>query len=1011
MNQAGKVTGEFTKLTAQSGKAIVDVTHRHVTNEKAVGKASKANLLMNEGMVTGQGVIAKHSKGLGDLGLRALATIPIWQAMRIAMAGVFGVIPAGIKQIVDLDTAIRRGFSVLDTTEKTPQTFDKIKTSLLAISKDTNQPFEKLGEAFLSFTTAGLSAEVALKGTSTAAKLATGTFSDAKNNALALTDTYNLFGKSLDGVIDKEKQMDFVGGLLIKASGPNVASVEQITKAFEVFGAAANVAGLSLDETISLIASLGTLGVRGAEGGSALSTAFKFLATRTQEVNDLFATFNQQVPENMFQRYVSLIRIIQQLPKELQVIKIEEIFGIKGLKATASFTTNLEVLLKTVKDLKGGFNDVDGVIKLLSDRNLEMKDSLAELQKEAELAYGAIGKSVIEGVTGTDKLDEELKLLIETYKLLGEAAKSAAFWITFPAREIGKAAGKAAAFGDVGLVTTLTTEKASDAEARAKAAHEELRKSFPLDLTDINIKSGVEPLLTGFATEAKAKKLFSLQDLMGEDFGFTEFEQKANASFSGLTLAGPKFGGGFTQLLKGPDERELDRLFKQIKAIKEVGDESKLSLKKAFLTEDIERFVNLADAAGLSLTKEAVTTDLMAGSWQKILAVVQTNPALKEELKKLGVSVKDITAQQSADEKNLQKIRVDASIEQLQYLKVLGFTEQELAQQKVAIYAKEKGMEEDLAKARLENLNIYQKRVSEIGETIKSSFQTNLTDLLSAKQTPGQFGANFGQSIQDSSIQSTAKSLTDVFAKTGVFKSLGTAGVFLEDTISKTGNPVVDAVTQGSRDIVNAVKAGPDPTALSATNSIGGKLAGPGGIFGALGGLFGGGTTGPQQLSREQLLKSNFVKGGSGKSAPTGLAAMGFGDIAGVGIGAVTGFMAGSQRGTAQGIMGGLGGALTGLAPFLGALGPIGAVAGIGLTIASMFGGKKKEAPQISETSREFAVASRIDVTNKKLDVVNRNLIALKNVFTTYVLPESAYFSETRNISDTFSIQARRGLA
>lgn len=62
------------------------------------------------------------------------------------------------------------------------------------------------------------------------------------------------------------------------------------------------------------------------------------------------------------------------------------------------------------------------------------------------------------------------------------------------------------------------------------------------------------------------------------------------------------------------------------------------------------------------------------------------------------------------------------------------------------------------------------------------------------------------------------------------------------------------------------------------------------------------------------------------------------------------------------------------------------------------------------EQTQNFQVSAKIDVTNKKLDVVNRNLVALKQSFDTYVLPESAYFATKRSLEDQFSLAARRGL-
>ncbi len=69
---------------------------------------------------------------------------------------------------------------------------------------------------------------------------------------------------------------------------------------------------------------------------------------------------------------------------------------------------------------------------------------------------------------------------------------------------------------------------------------------------------------------------------------------------------------------------------------------------------------------------------------------------------------------------------------------------------------------------------------------------------------------------------------------------------------------------------------------------------------------------------------------------------------------------------------------------------------------------KSKTTHQIKEYENQ--VAPKIDITNKQLEIVNRNLLALRNDIRTYMLPTSAYFAEKTNIEDQFSLNARRGI-
>lgn len=286
----------------------------------------------------------------------------------------------------------------------------------------------------------------------------------------------------------------------------------------------------------------------------------------------------------------------------------------------------------------------------------------------------------------------------------------------------------------------------------------------------------------------------------------------------------------------------------------------------------------------------------------------------------------------------------------------------------------------ELRKQLLEVEKARANEIKQIADELAGSFSGGLEDLLKNKVGPKDFLTNFGSAVQDSQIKSASRGLTRALSQTGIFNQLGAAGVDLENALSATGNPVVDAINQSTTAIVNAIRQG--PTGSAAQGALG--------AAGGLGGLFSG-----QGLQ--------IPKGPNGQ--PIGLGQ----GLFNAGLAGVGGFLAGSQRGTTQGILGGAGGFLTSAAPFLGSLGPVGLIAGLGLTIASFFGGSKKTT-QVQEQQRTNQIASKIDVTNKQLSIVNRNLVALKEAFETFILPDSAFFGAKRSLEDQFSLNARRGL-
>lgn len=113
---------------------------------------------------------------------------------------------------------------------------------------------------------------------------------------------------------------------------------------------------------------------------------------------------------------------------------------------------------------------------------------------------------------------------------------------------------------------------------------------------------------------------------------------------------------------------------------------------------------------------------------------------------------------------------------------------------------------------------------------------------------------------------------------------------------------------------------------------------------------------------------------------------------------AIMGAAIGSNRGT-KGMAGGSLGAMLGMTAGA-AFGPLGAQIGgvAGGWLGSLLGKPKKDEAKTEEVvSSWISIPSKIDTTNNQLQIVNRNLIALKEKFEPYPLPSSAYFGFRAN--------------
>ncbi len=339
-----------------------------------------------------------------------------------------------------------------------------------------------------------------------------------------------------------------------------------------------------------------------------------------------------------------------------------------------------------------------------------------------------------------------------------------------------------------------------------------------------------------------------------------------------------------------------------------------------------------------------------------------TDSTLRNKLKKL---TDDISKEQNKENKilSLEKEKII-----LQDMISLGANEVQLQIQKIA-FEKQRAIETrntlEVKKQELELQRLITAEIAASSQELQKATSSNLTSAFLGDQSGGDALKGISKTIRSGLTGSAVEGLTgQFFQMTGLGKTFGTMTTNLENafvTGSQKAAPILaNAIIAGAK---GAVPAG-----------AGGKTGGNSGNTG-LSGLLGG-----------------FNNPGIG------------GGLAAAGLGALGGLSGGPFNSTGGNIaFGAVQGIATAVNPMLGA-----AVSLAG-GLFSLFK-KPKNTIDVKEQERTIQVASKIDVTNKKLDIVNRNLVALRQTFETFILPESAAFATKRNLEDQFSLNARRGI-
>jgi len=345
--------------------------------------------------------------------------------------------------------------------------------------------------------------------------------------------------------------------------------------------------------------------------------------------------------------------------------------------------------------------------------------------------------------------------------------------------------------------------------------------------------------------------------------------------------------------------------------------------------------------------------------------------------KELENSLKDLNAQNLLSRSQIMNL-TEGEIKN--YIQGLALQENTAQIINTILALKQNGV--DLDKEALNLLSDYQGKLKDVTGQYQSLVEDYLSGLLKGtndwKRVLG--------GVRDSITKEWISGLVDVFEqKTGVFGKLAAFTIGI-----KPRTPFEQAIYKGSESgaslfyqaIISASSAG--ASMFGGVNMVTGMGMGGGGLPG-----FGKGGFGGLKLPRWLKKISPYI-------AP-GLAGFQMGGIGGATGGVLGQWLSGLSAFSFLG-------PLTSFLPFLGA----------GL-FSGLFGGGRGGGSKIV-SDKISQIPSKLDVSNKELNIINRNLVALRQTMDLYVRRDSYYFRERigtgvqyQNISDDFALSSMRG--
>jgi len=356
-----KFTAEGWKTVKQTfdaqGKAISKIetqTQKYGKNYVTQTKKVKDG---NVALTESYGVANKGTNDMVKALRRAAIVAPIWLALRTTMMAVIQTIKEGAKYWMDFDKAMKKTEQVIHgVTGNIADSVEILTKEIRNLSIETGQSMAKLSSTFYRFGTVGLNFETSMNGMKAAVKLANVMFGDNEQIAKVLAQTYRLLGESMDESIPVSQRMNVIGAQIYKLWKTNAFEINEFTGALERFLPTANMFNFEITDSLALLASLHTAGIKGTKAGRLLGTSIQKLV---QNMGDISQTLGVNVNPNldstfdMLMKTLGVIKNLNSAGRTIPDIENLTVFGgVRQRQAPMALITLYDTLIKNLKICK-----------------------------------------------------------------------------------------------------------------------------------------------------------------------------------------------------------------------------------------------------------------------------------------------------------------------------------------------------------------------------------------------------------------------------------------------------------------------------------------------------------------------------------------------------------------------------------------------------------------------------------------------------------------------------------
>jgi len=414
------------KLALEGKEQVVSGLQQTQQAAQQLAKTKITTIFDKEGVVTGKKIeetfknigtsTGQTVQKLGDFEKalsRVIIVAPIWMAFRATIQAVTSTISEGFQTWISFDQQLIKSKAVIhDFSGTTDEAMVQLEDTIRNFSKESGISLDQLASSFYRFGTVGIAFSDALSGAIASAKLAKATLGDVDTISRSLAMTYRLLGDTIDSSLSPMAKQESLAGKILHLWRTNAFEANEFASSLNNFVSTANIVNFTTDQTIALLASLGTAGVQGARGGTLLKTAIQKLVENLDDLAPKLGVAVNPELENTFDVFMRVLEAINKLSQTKGIPaealeSIRDIFGgVRGGQVISALNALLPELKKNLEDLG---RDPQEFIKGLNDRFKEVTDEVSGQIEIFRRMKEQVGEAFVKGILGAEDFKNALE--------------------------------------------------------------------------------------------------------------------------------------------------------------------------------------------------------------------------------------------------------------------------------------------------------------------------------------------------------------------------------------------------------------------------------------------------------------------------------------------------------------------------------------------------------------------------------------------------------------------------